>query len=137
MLDTGEFWKPVRKVKNKPASKAAPTYVVARLGAVTVTSDMPLIPYRYPTFKDKVKTEGSPLSGKIAYTYSKPDGETTQRTVLLKSAYPTGQAQYLVGHCELRNEERTFAVDRMSAAVDLSTGREIPDVQQWLVCAAK
>lgn len=56
-------------------------------------------------------------------------GETTHRVIRVLKVHPNlGQ---VVAWCELRNDQRTFILDRIEAAADMETG-ELVTLPDWL-----
>lgn len=71
-----------------------------------------------------------PVNAKLQITYSDAKGQLTKRTITV-SEYD-GSA-YLEGFCELRNEPRTFRIDRIQEAIDAESGEVITSVPQHLL----
>ena len=50
----------------------------------------------------------------VTIVYVASNGQQTRRVVRLKNSYVAGGSTYLVGYCHLRQEERTFRLDRIT-----------------------
>lgn len=64
------------------------------------------------------------ISARVRLTYEDADGATTTRDVLVHR-YDFDGDGYIVGHCSLRQAERTFRIDRVRQMVDLDTGEQL------------
>jgi uncharacterized tellurite resistance protein B-like protein len=62
----------------------------------------------------------------VALHYRDVEGELSRRVVLCRSLIPPPPG-YLQGHCQLRNANRTFRLDRIQQLVNLSTGEVIEE----------
>jgi len=87
----------------------------------------------YPDFKAKIAATGAPVRGKIRFEYQNAAGEKTRRTVELKHYYPSGWPAYIVGHCHLRKEDRTFLIVNMLNVYDLTECIRLQNVPSWLL----
>jgi hypothetical protein len=88
--------------------------------------------FSYPDFKSKAYAEGRPVSGRISFDYTNADGEATTRTASVDTYLQTMHDLYIVAHCELRREVRTFRVSRIHRAIDTDSGHPISNLSQWL-----
>ena len=134
LIESGRFFDPISKKQNRkkpPLPKS--TVLIRKVGAITITSDEPFDYHRYGSFKDKIKTEGTPTAGRIQFTYTNAQGERTLRTVSLIAAYPARSPEYVVAYCELRGEERTFRLMNMENLIDTQDEVPILDIETWLV----
>ncbi len=70
---------------------------------------------------------------KLSFRYTRPKGETTERTVHPLGLFYWGQAWTLVAWCEMRDDFRNFRLDRMERLVRLDVrfedapGRSLED----------
>jgi len=58
-------------------------------------------------------TIASDLEAPVTFKYTDSDGETTERNVTLHEFFYNNSRYYMYGYCHLRNEMRTFALDRI------------------------
>jgi predicted DNA-binding transcriptional regulator YafY len=66
------------------------------------------------TCRTREKIEGALVEGRlIDLEYVSAKGEETERGVLPESVWSEGGHEYFLGHCTLRNAERTFRLDRI------------------------
>lgn len=62
----------------------------------------------------------------LEFDYRDTKGDTTRRRVLVTSVFRSGSHQYLKGHCQMRDDERNFRMDRVSGdIVDVGTGEVV------------
>ena len=99
-----------------------------------VGSQEPIEYKRYESLDDwkedtVVLWHGNPR--RIEFTYEKFDGAKSRRAVDVDRIIQDGAGRiYLQGHCQLRNENRTFQIDRITTKIlDKSTRYEVFD---WL-----
>ncbi len=95
----------------------------ARLGRRTTLADLLELqggPAPWPTAGDRSRLSLPPeLAGavdagrRVLLVYLSASGQRTSRLVELSSAYASGGTVYLVGFCHLRQEQRTFRLDRI------------------------
>lgn len=73
-----------------------------------------------------------PIHASLRLTYADADGKETERDVVAR-LYEQDRGS-IVGHCKLRNAERTFRIDRMKKVVNLETGEVLPltRMRSWL-----
>lgn len=91
--------------------------------------------YRPATFKAAEQMKYLyPVTAQLALHYRGADAEPTRRVITMQeySADPPG---YLFAFCHLRNEVRTFRVDRIAQATAIDTGEIIKDVPAYLMAA--
>lgn len=69
-----------------------------------------------------------PIDARLKLIYRDASGTTTERIVQAKECDITDPAGYLIGYCELRNEIRTFRLDRIIRATDMATGEIIDNL---------
>ena len=130
---SGQFFAPVKRRARKAPQASALKVTVRTIGAITITTTVSQEPFhRYESFKEKMKTEGMSVSGAITFKYINAAGDLTNRTVSLSKAYPIGFPEYVLGHCLLRNEERTFSIDRIIEPCTAMSGQPIYDLCDWL-----
>ena len=72
---------------------------------------------RAPVIMDMDALEGVA----VALHYRDAEGEPSRRVILCRSFIPPPPG-YLQGHCQLRDADRTFRLDRIEQLVNLSTG---------------
>ena len=53
------------------------------------------------------------LHALVSFKYIDSDGETTERNFTVHEFFYNNSRYYMYGHCHLRNEMRTFALDRV------------------------
>ena len=70
-------------------------------------------PFDLDAWEEQRDTISSNLSIPATLTYINYDGETTRRSVVVNEVFSQGAALYLMAHCELRGQPRTFRVDRI------------------------
>lgn len=131
-IESGQFFSALPQTVRKRSPKPTSELIVRKIGEVTISVVAPDFPHRYDSFKDKMRAEGMSISGTVTFTYCKAAGDSTSRTVLLSCAYPILEPEYVLGHCMLRNEERTFAIDKIAAPMDVADGTPIRDMREWL-----
>lgn len=69
------------------------------------------------------------VSADLDIEYTSASGKPTRRSIEI--AYYDG-SRYLKGYCLLRNDYRTFRIDRIDSCVDRETGEVIEDVPAYL-----
>ncbi len=90
--------------------------------------------------KDRDEWEGSfwevsqplPAKAKLRLAYTDGAGQKTERTVDVRQFGAFGDSVLLIGHCNMRNETRTFRSDRISSCIDEETGELVNDVRGYL-----
>lgn len=65
----------------------------------------------------------------VVISYTDGNGNQTKRSVDIRSFEPSRLNGLVIGHCQLRDETRTFRYDRISDCVDAETGEVIPDLR--------
>ena len=81
-----------------------------------------------PQSKSQVAPD-STLEGTVIFLqYSDASGELSKRRVRIESIDDT----YLKGFCFLRNEKRTFIIDRIQSITDLNSGEIFEDARSYL-----
>ena len=95
-------------------------------------ANRPQIVRKNQNFKEKMRAEGTSVSGAITFRYTNAAGDSTSRTVLLSRAYPISCAEYVLGHCMLRNEDRTFSIGEIAEPRSSPGGEPIHDLRDWL-----
>lgn len=78
-----------------------------------------------------------PLTLALQLDYTDARGTRTSRKVDVRQFGHNGYGLLLLGHCRLRNDIRTFRVDRIKEAVDLNTGAVITHVEKFLLDSYK
>lgn len=71
----------------------------------------------------------------VVLHYKKENGEISNRTVDVTSYEKTdfADSSYIYGYCYLRNEYRTFRVDRIKSLADGKTGEIIKDIKSYFI----
>jgi len=76
--------------------------------------------------QEKVEVERETTPSRVSFEYIDADGNRTARTISSAHRFNYNGRMYLAGHCELRNEQRTFRSDRISGdLVNAKTGEII------------
>ena len=75
------------------------------------------------------------LSLYLSIEYTDAEGKQTVRKVQMREFDASLHGGILMGHCELRNETRTFRFDRIKRCVDLTTGEVIEDIKGFFIHA--
>lgn len=76
-------------------------------------------------------SDPKPVGGLLKLKYEDAEGRVTEREVQVRECDTTNPAGYLTGHCRLRNEFRTFRMDRIKRAIDMETGEVLDDLPAW------
>lgn len=73
------------------------------------------------------------VTARLRFEYTDAEGRLSEREVDVREfgRGPNGKT-YILGHCALRKDVRTFRTDRMEDTVDLDTGEVIIDVKRYL-----
>lgn len=79
------------------------------------------------TFGRKRREPKKPIA-KISFEYLNADDESSKRTVLVTKI----NGLHVYGFCKLRNEYRTFSVERIANAFDAETGEIIENLSTYL-----
>jgi hypothetical protein len=74
-----------------------------------------------------------PLNAHLRFDYSDGDNKKTSRSVVMRQFDTALYDGIILGHCELRNANRTFRFNRISNCVDMETGEVISDIRTYLV----
>lgn len=77
-------------------------------------------------------SEPRPLKARLQFDYTDGEGNKTSRSVVVREFDNMLYSGILLGHCEMRNANRTFRFDRIQNCVDLDTGEAISDVRTFL-----
>jgi hypothetical protein len=72
-----------------------------------------------------------PLHAELQIQYRDGRGAITQRRITLRDFSIEGSGA-LIGHCHLRNGQRSFRLDRVIRCVDVEGGEVIGDLRAWL-----
>ncbi len=70
-------------------------------------------PFDVDAWEEHRDTISNDLNIPAALTYINFEGETTRRNVLVNEIFSQGHTLYLLAHCNLRGQTRTFRVDRI------------------------
>jgi len=63
--------------------------------------------------------------------YKDAKGNVTNRTIDMYKLGEISKGFFILAHCRLRNENRTFRTDRMLECIDMETGECISDIKQY------
>lgn len=89
--------------------------------------------HKFATFKEKIRTEGKPLYGRIAVWYSKQFGDEQSRIIDPIAYFSNWNGKYLLAYCHLRGAERTFiASPQLWDVRDLLTGKRFKGIDEWI-----
>lgn len=72
------------------------------------------------------------VSANLKIKYRDAAGSSTDRTIKLMKYGPWEGGSILWAYCNLRNANRTFRTDRISACTDIDTGEVIVSLENWL-----
>jgi len=72
-----------------------------------------------------------PVAAILEIQYRDSKGQTTGRQVEVKECDTQNPAGYLYGYCLLRQQLRTFRLDRIVRATDIETGEVIESITEW------
>jgi hypothetical protein len=72
------------------------------------------------------------VSSVLNFDYTAASGKKTNRTVEVRQIGAARQGALLIGFCRLRNDMRTFRIDRISECSDAETGEVIDNVYSYL-----
>lgn len=73
-----------------------------------------------------------PCNARVHLSYVDANANATQRHVTVRRFDPSSPTGLILGHCHLRNETRTFRMDRIKRAVDSDTGEVVHDLRAHL-----
>lgn len=68
-----------------------------------------------------------PLRLELEFSYMNAEGEASRRRVSVRAVKAFNHGAWIRGYCHLRNEDRTFRIDRMSNCVNIATGEIFDD----------
>lgn len=66
-------------------------------------------------WEESRQTYADGLNCPVILNYVSYEGEATNRNVLVEEVFISGSKFYILGYCNLRNEKRTFRVDRIQS----------------------
>lgn len=72
-----------------------------------------------------------PVTARLKLNYRDAQGAVTERIVQAKECDTANAQGYLIGFCEMRDDIRTFRLDRIVRATDMDTGEIIGDMLAW------
>lgn len=75
---------------------------------------------------------GMPAQALLRLTYTDSSGETTERLFETKLFTEPSSTFSILGHCHMRNAERTLRIDKITHCVDEQTGKPVEDVYEYL-----
>jgi hypothetical protein len=73
-----------------------------------------------------------PVHAILRFHYRDAWGVRSERTVEVVRVAAAAHGNLLVGHCRLRNETRTFRIDRIKRCIDTENRQSIDDVYSYL-----
>jgi hypothetical protein len=89
--------------------------------------------HKHETFKAKIRSDGTPVYGRIAIWYSKYQGDDHPRIIDPIAHFSNSNGKYLLAYCHLREAERTFASSSALWDVrDILTGKRFNSLEQWI-----
>ena len=86
---------------------------------------------QWDTTAEYAPSNPKPVGGSLKLTYRDSAGQGTEREVQVRECDTLNPSGYLTGHCQLRDQFRTFRIDRIERAVDLETGEIVEDITAW------
>lgn len=92
---------------------------------------------RWDTAAKYAPSNPKPVGGLLKLAYEDGTGRATEREVQVRECDTLNSAGYLTGHCQLRDEFRTFRMDRIKQAIDMETGEVIHDLPAWAAARYK
>jgi hypothetical protein len=72
------------------------------------------------------------VAANLRIGYRDYHGKDTTRTVSIRQMGALSGNFLVIGHCHLRNESRTFRIDRVRSCIDVDTGEVVTDVAKHL-----
>lgn len=81
---------------------------------------------------DNWKEKLIPVNATLHLNYQNSEGEITERTVDVQKFGYYNDFAYLTGFCRLRQDPRTFRIDRILQCVDMETGEIIENIYTFL-----
>lgn len=87
--------------------------------------------HEYETFKQKVLAEGRPVRRRLVFQYTNSRAVKTVRAVDTVAIFESQRGRYLVGHCYLRDELRTFRMAEAWEVFDVESGRTFESLGKW------
>lgn len=103
----------------------------------TTTRDADIDEQRWDTAAEYAPSDPKPVGGLLKLTYEDGGGRETEREVQVRECDTNNPAGYLTGHCRLRDEFRTFRIDRVKRAIDMETGEVLDDIPAWALARYK
>lgn len=107
-----------------PRGWDAPDSIPQRLLAVDEALDRP----GWDVAAAYAPSNPKPIDASLKLHYRDASGTTTIRVVQAQECDTTNPEGYLIGYCELRQDIRTFRIDRIQRAIDMATGEIIDDL---------
>ena len=92
---------------------------------------------RWDVAAEYAPSDPKPTGGLLQLKYQDANGSQTAREVQVRECDTLNPAGYLTGHCQLRDEFRTFRMDRIKQAIDMETGEVIHDLPAWAMARYK
>ncbi len=78
------------------------------------------------------KTDGIPAEALLRLTYEDSSGQSSERLFETRLFTEPDSTFSILGHCHMRNAERTLRIDKITHCVDERTGQKIDDVYEYL-----
>jgi len=92
---------------------------------------------RWDVAAEYAPSDPKPTGGLLKLTYKDANGQVTEREVRVRECDTLNPAGYLTAHCLLRDEFRTFRMNRIERAIDMETGEVIEDLPAWAMARYK
>ncbi len=103
----------------------------------TVTRYADLDEQRWDEAAEYAPSDPKPVGGLLKLKYEDAEGKVTDREVQVRECDTTNPGGYLIGICQLRNDFRTFRIDRVKRAVDIETGEVLDNIPAWAMARYK
>lgn len=75
---------------------------------------------------------GMPAQALLRLTYEDSSGQASERLFETRLFTGPSSAFSILGHCHMRNAERTLRIDKITHCVDEQTGKPVEDVYEYL-----
>lgn len=89
--------------------------------------------WAYASLKDLVRAEGTEYLATWRIHYLSADSVLTVRTIEISHHFTGNSKVYLLAFCRFRRQERTFQVNRIQRAYDLTSSIRIQDPMQYVL----
>jgi hypothetical protein len=78
------------------------------------------------------QTDGIPAQALLRLTYEDSSGQVSERLFETRLFTEPDSTFSILGHCHMRNAERTLRIDQITQCVDERTGKVVDDVYEYL-----